>query len=291
MRSKHTLSALLASALLFAGAGSALAASVQIVLPEETVPGGSRAQLTVTTDVPGFLTLTLDGPSGSVTLCENQEVHTADNTLIFTVSDEDGAPLDVGAYTVNGELIDQFGQTAASLSGQLTVGVPTAQMADEADSDEVPADETPADTKQSAQPAAKPAAAKPAAAQTSAGNDVEYVASTATVMGDEGYEIGVGVSDSAAQEDSGYWGLTADSSDAEIWAALTRTMVSVDVKESESAYIYNSTSKGKKLGSVSGLSQGLNLIEDLDDGWSLVEAYRNEDGAFVRGYILSLIHI
>lgn len=61
--------------------------------------------------------------------------------------------------------------------------------------------------------------------------------------------------------------------------------VSVDVKESESAYIYNSTSKGKKLGSVSGLSQGLNLIEDLDDGWSLVEAYRNEDGAFVRGYI------
>ena len=117
MRSKHTLSALLASALLFAGAGSALAASVQIVLPEETVPGGSRAQLTVTTDVPGFLTLTLDGPSGSVTLCENQEVHTADNTLIFTVSDEDGAPLDVGAYTVNGELIDQFGQTAARLSG------------------------------------------------------------------------------------------------------------------------------------------------------------------------------
>lgn len=114
MRSKHTLSALLASALLFAGAGSALAASVQIVLPEETVPGGSRAQLTVTTDVPGFLTLTLDGPSGSVTLCENQEVHTADNTLIFTVSDEDGAPLDVGAYTVNGELIDQFGQTAAA---------------------------------------------------------------------------------------------------------------------------------------------------------------------------------
>lgn len=80
---------------------------------------------------------------------------------------------------------------------------------------------------------------------------MEYVASTATVMGDEGYEIGVGVSDTAAQEDSGYWGLTADSSDAEIWAALTRTMVSVDVKESESAYIYNSTSKGKKLGSCS----------------------------------------
>ena len=30
----------------------------------------------------------------------------------------------------------------------------------------------------------------------------------------------------------------------------------------------------------------MNLIEDLDDGWSVKEAaYRNEDGAFVRGYI------
>lgn len=105
-------------------------------------------------------------------------------------------------------------------------------------------------------------------------------------MGDEGYEIGVGVSDTAAQEDSGYWGLTADSSDAEIWAALTRTMVSVDVKESESAYIYNSTSKGKKLGSVSGLSQGLNLIEDLDGrlvAWWKLTAMRTARS--VRGYI------
>ena len=146
MKLNRPLSALVVSALLFGGASGALAASsgLQLSLPAATVAGGSRAQFTVNTSVPGFLTLTLDGPSGSITLCENQEVHTADNTLIFTVSDEDGAPLDVGAYTVNGELIDQFGQTAASLSGQLTVGIPTAQMADETDSDEVPADETPA---------------------------------------------------------------------------------------------------------------------------------------------------
>ena len=95
----------------------------------------------------------------------------------------------------------------------------------------------------------------------------------------------MGVSDTVDQADAGYWELTADASDADIWAALTRTMVSVNVGESESAYIYNSTDNGKKIGSVSGLSQGLNLIEDLDDGWSVVEAYRNEDGAFVRGYI------
>ena len=93
------------------------------------------------------------------------------------------------------------------------------------------------------------------------------------------------MSDTVDQADAGYWGLTADASDADIWAALTRTMVSVNVGESESAYIYNATDNGRKIGSVSGLSQGLNLIEDLDDGWSVVEAYRNEDSAFVRGYI------
>ncbi len=300
MKLNRPLSAFVVSALLLGGASGALAAAnLSFTLPETEVAGGSRAQVTVTTDVPGFLTLTLSGPSGTFTLCENQEVHTADNAIAFTVSDEDGAPLDVGAYTVSGELIDQFGQTAASASGQLTVGVPTAQMADDDTSeddgsDEVPAepsaDESPAedntadDTPAAEAPAAQPAAPAPAA-QAPASSDVEYVVSTSTVMGSEGYEIGVGVSDTAVQEDSGYWGLTADASDEEIWAALTRTMVSVNVGETESAYIYDSTSKGKKLGSVSGLSQGLNLIEDLGNGWALVEAYRNEDGAFVRGYI------
>ena len=108
------------------------------------------------------------------------------------------------------------------------------------------------------------------------------------VMGAEGLLIGVGVSDAAAQTDAGYWGLTADASDAEIWAALTRTMTGVDVGESESAYIYDSPDSGrKKLGTVSGISQGLNVIKERDDGWALVEAFRNEDGAFVRGYIKS----
>ena len=108
------------------------------------------------------------------------------------------------------------------------------------------------------------------------------------IMGAEGLLIGVGVADTAEQEDAGYWGLTAGSTDAEIWAAITRTMTSVDVGESESAYIYDSTETGRKqLGTVSGLSQGLNVVKALDNGWSLVEAYRNEDGAFVRGYIRS----
>ena len=54
------------------------------------------------------------------------------------------------------------------------------------------------------------------------------------------------------------------------------------------SYPDNSPDSGrKKLGTVSGISQGLNVIKERDDGWALVEAFRNEDGAFVRGYIKS----
>ena len=216
--------------------------------PLSEVPGGSHTQLTFTTDVPGFLTLTLNGPSGSLTLLDREEVHTAGNMFDFVAADDSGSPLSVGAYTVSGELIDQFGEATPSSSGS------------------------------SAAPAKPSSSGKKEKV-------VEYVTSNKTTLGEQGYEIGVGVSDTVDQADAGYWGLTANASDADIWAALTRTMVSVNVGESESAYIYNSTDNGKKIGSVSGLSQGLNLIEDLDDGWSVVEAYRNEDGAFVRGYI------
>ncbi len=108
------------------------------------------------------------------------------------------------------------------------------------------------------------------------------------MMGDEGLLVGVGVSDVAVQSDAGYWGLTADATDAELWAAITRKMVGVDVGENESAYIYDSPASGrKKIGTVSGISQGLNVITERDDGWVLVEAFRNEDGAFIRGYIKS----
>ncbi|MBQ4609320.1 MAG: L,D-transpeptidase, partial [Clostridia bacterium] len=130
-----------------------------------------------------------------------------------------------------------------------------------------------------------PASAKPAA--TPIQSDSAYAAGTFNT-GDEGLMIGVCVSDIAMQTDSGYWGLTADASDEDIWAALTRPLVSVDVSEQESAYIYDTTEDGrKKLGSISGLSQGVNVVAKREDGWSLVEAFRNEDGAFIRGYIRS----
>ena len=61
MKFKKPLSALVVSALLLGGASGALAASanLQLSLPTSEVPGGSHTQLTFTTNVPGFLTLTL----------------------------------------------------------------------------------------------------------------------------------------------------------------------------------------------------------------------------------------
>lgn len=302
MKFKKPLSALVVSALLLGGASGALAASanLQLALPTSEVPGGSHAQLTFTTDVPGFLTLTLNGPSGSLTLLNREEVHTAGNMFDFVAADDSGSPLSVGAYTVSGELIDQFGEATGSVSGQLTIGIPLAQQTDDEEEDPAPAkgnasaskdtaskDTASKDAATPSSPSSSGSSAAPAkpASTGKAETGVEYVASNKTTLGEQGYEIGVGVSDTVDQADAGYWELTADASDADIWAALTRTMVSVNVGESESAYIYNATDNGKKIGSVSGLSQGLNLIEDLDDGWSVVEAYRNEDGAFVRGYI------
>ena len=126
------------------------------------------------------------------------------------------------------------------------------------------------------------------ASTAAAATDVVTYEKGVGVMGAEGLLIGVGVSDKAEQTDAGYWGLTSASTNEEIWAAITRTMTSVDVGESESASIYASIEEGRKrLGTVSGLSQGLNVVKELDSGWSLVEAFRNEDGAFVRGYIRS----
>lgn len=107
------------------------------------------------------------------------------------------------------------------------------------------------------------------------------------VMGEEGLQIGAGVSDRAAQDESSYWTISADAPDAEIWAALTRTMTSVDEDERNSVSVLATPeSSGKKIAQVNGLTQGLNVVGETGD-WAIVEVYRNEDSAFTRGYIRS----
>ena len=121
--------------------------------------------------------------------------------------------------------------------------------------------------------------------QVTVTSEMTYAAGSAIMVGVEGFQVGVGVSD-RAQDDGSYWSLPENPTDAELWAALMRPITSVNIDEKESSYIYDSPQEGRKqLGTISGLSQGVHVVAQRDDGWSLVEAYRNEDSAFVRGYI------
>ena len=290
--------ALLACAVLLCSSSTALAAAKKSktftqaptlkASSSKKVDSASYDEYTVTASLPGFLTVKLIAPDGSVALVleENTEIHSKANLFGFYTKDAQGNPLPIGDYTLQFDMVSQFGVAAKTLTKEIEIEQPddldTQLVSASAVAGTITADAsagTAASTASTSSDAAS--SAKPAAPA----NTVVYGAGEFT-MGDEGLLIGVGVTDTATQEDAGYWGLTADATDAQIWAAITRKLTGVDVGESESAYIYNSVSKDRKsIGTVSGISQGVNLIVERSDGWSLVEAYRNEDGAFVRGYI------
>ena len=251
------------------------------VTANSKIYSGDFDAFTVTASIPGFLTVQLLAPDGSVAvvLQDHTEIHSKANEFDFYAKDAAGNFLPIGDYTLTFDMVSQFGVEAATVTKKLTVRQPKDL-------------ETPiasvTDAAASAGGTAIAAPAAPAALATAAPVQAEGLTYTAgaSVMGDEGLLIGVGVSDTAVQEDAGYWSLTADATDEQIWAAITRKLVGVDVGESESAYIYDSVADSRKrLGTVSGISQGLNVITERPDGWALVEAFRNEDGAFVRGYI------
>lgn len=264
-------------------AASGDAPSVTLTVPKSAVVSGTENSLTVKSSLPGFLTLRLLDAAGNevVTLLDGEEIHSKENTLSVLLSDEEGEPLSAGAYTVDAVVVSQHGVSSKSATGKLTLEEPEPVEEEEEEEEEEETDST----STSASSTGKASSASSSTASKSTGTVLTYGAGSFTT-GEEGYAIGVGVGDTAGQTDAGYWGLTADATDAEIWAAITRQMTSVDVGENESAYIYNSPYDGRtRLGTVNGLSQGLNVIKNRDDGWSLVEAFRNEDGAFVRGYI------
>ncbi|HIU16181.1 MAG TPA: hypothetical protein IAC49_06925 [Candidatus Ventricola intestinavium] len=292
MKLIRPLSALLVCAALSSPAAGVLAAPdaseapvFEIASPENGVNSGFSTQLTVTASLPGFLTLSLYDSSGLevATLCDYHEVHTEENFLLISAVDDSGEPLDAGTYTVSGTMVSQFGVASSTVTHPLTVNAP---VVSEEESTAPESSGTQGTDEGAASTDSSSTGSSSSTSASASTPDVAYSAGS-TVVGAEGYAIGVGVGDIVPQEDAGYWGLTASASDAEIWAALTRTMIGVDVGESESAYIYDSPEEGReRLGTVSGISQGLNVLSE-SDGWALVEAYRNEDGAFVRGYIRS----
>ena len=303
MKPIRPLSALLMTAMLAAAPCAALAdkapkePSLKIEAPETPIPGGAMGELTVTASVPGFLTLTLFDKSGAevMTLFNFEELHSNENRLQFSTLLDEGEVFAPGTYMFSATMTDQYGTVSSEATGSFIVAEkPVIKEPEENPEEEAKnskdskdsADEQ--DKKQEDTQDKKPDKKKPAEKKPAPKNEKPSYETISNEIGDEGYQIGVGVSDTVTQENAGYWALDASASDEEIWAAITKDLVGVNVGETESVYIYDSTKEGRKrIGSVSGISQGLNVIKERDDGWTLVEAFRNEDGAFVRGYIRS----
>ncbi len=284
-------------------ASVALAApSLKLTVPAKEIRGNADYVITLNATEPGFASVALTQDGRLVAqLFENKEIHTKNNELTVTAVDGEGAILVPGVYTITAVMTDQFGVTSKEVSGSITVklpkdgslvdgvvviaaeATPTPAMADSKADNKTDSKAASADKASSA----KTPTPKPTPAPTPA--DILTYAPGTPSIGEEGYQIGAGVSD-AGKTAKGYWALTSESTDAEIWAAMQQQMIAANVGENEVVYIYNSTGENRKrLGSVSGTSQGFNVISEVgEDGkWSLVEAFRVEDGAFVRGYIRS----
>lgn len=273
--------------------------------PRNGTMSGDSNDFTINASQPGFLTCYIVDSYGDtvLTIADNMEIHSKDNLLDFTATDDNGQPIPPGEYTIVAKMVNEFGleskplekttkvlentdvEIQASVSALLASNASRRPTAGAALGGSTTGASTGASLGGSTTGTAIGSASTASASAAAASDVMTYTAGT-SMLGDEGLMIGVGVGDVAQQQNAGYWTLTSEATDAEIWAALTRSIVSADVEVNESAYIYDSPREGrKKLGTVSGISQGLNVIKDRDDGWSLVEAFRNEDGAFIRGYI------
>lgn len=78
------------------------------------------------------------------------------------------------------------------------------------------------------------------------------------------------------EKDAGtYWGTPMDITDEEaVWTMLTAPITVYDYKYSGQRKIYaEPDSKSRVIGVVTGSSQGVRVIETLDNGWSLIECY------------------
>lgn len=264
--------------------------------PSSGTRTGEMNDITINASIPGFLNLYILDKNGSIhlTIAKNLEIPSKTTTFDFTAINDNGELLTPGNYIISADMVSQFGVASKTVTKDTLIKEPkeksttsksTASNTTSSKNSSSSASNKSSTKENNTSSSTAKATAKPKATPVP---DIMTYAAGESAMGDEGLLIGVGVSDTAVQANAGYWGLTASATDAELWAAITKQMVGVDVGENESAYIYDSPESGrKKLGTVSGISQGLNVIVERADGWTLVEAFRNEDGAFVRGYIKS----
>ncbi len=88
----------------------------------------------------------------------------------------------------------------------------------------------------------------------------------------------------AAQDGSSYWTLPIGEMDfAAIWKVMMQPITVIDGDDQRETYKLraardNSTKSANIVGEVTFLSQGVNVLENFDDGWSLVECYNSSYG-------------
>lgn len=95
--------------------------------------------------------------------------------------------------------------------------------------------------------------------------------------------------------DGCYWCTRMDITDeAAVWAMLTSPITVVNAGQKEQTVVYAQPSESAEgIGVVTGASQGVHVLENRDDGWSLIECYSSSFfdskvkawNAFVTGYI------
>ena len=274
--------------------------SIQSV-PRKGIRTGRSGDIAVKASVPGFLDLWLTDATGTTvrTFYSGAEVHSLVNYFNITALDDHEEKLVPGDYTLNASIINQYGVSSQKVATKkLTIQQPseddedvssallTAENASAIGLNPSAGYTSPSSPSNVGSQEAFPSSGTQSTPSfASPSSDLGYTVGSSITIGSEGYQIGVGVSDRSAI-DSSYWSLTASSPDEEIWRALIQPITYINVDEKESAYIYDSPDNNRKqIGTVSGLSQGLHVVMNRTDGWSLVEAFRNEDGCFVRGYV------
>ena len=256
-----------------------------------TLESGQYEEVKVNASVPGFLKLEVTNAVGGtvLTLADNAEEHSGDNSFSWTAYQEDGEPLGEGDYGYVATLTSQFGVDSDPVTRGFKVVAPEEEEDDGVSSALTTTTSAVTGKNSTSRTSTGSSSSSSNTAALLPDEPVAYSRSSNQItIGDEGLEIGVGVADVYPQNELTYWTLPGTLTDAEIWQALIHPITVVNLDEQESTYIYDSVSDGHtKLGTITGASQGVNVLVERQDGWSLVEAYRNEDGAFVRGYIKS----
>jgi len=92
-----------------------------------------------------------------------------------------------------------------------------------------------------------------------------------------------------------YWCTPMDLSDEDaVWAMLTAPITIVNVGQKDQVIVYDTPSEsGKGIGVVTGASQAVHVLEDLGNGWTMIECYSSSFhdskikawNKFITGYI------